>query len=220
MNKEQKNNEYVEAVPGPAFEISIEEYEKMLNSKDNQNHELLEKYEKFFNKIKNEENKAKKENKMKKEFSYVMIKPEFADNPGIIKVIRNRLIAAGLDIAIEGYVEYDKEAAQKHYAEHIGKGFYQELEDYITSGKAYGMVVVGADVIAKVRKLVQRDKKAGLQEGDIRYDIPKIFDLPVDMTKNIIHASDCPESAKKEVRIFKELREKRMKKHKDDIENN
>ena len=206
MSKEQKNNEFVEAVPGPAFTISREEYEKLLNSnKTKQNRELLEKYRKFFSKISKKENKG---DKMEKEFCYVMIKPGVANNKGVIKVIRDRLIAAGLTIGEEGYVLYDVESAQEHYAEHIGKKFYQELEDYITSGKAYGMIVYGKDAIKIVRSLVQKDKAAGLQPGDIRFDIPKMFGIPMDLTKNIIHASDCIESAKKESKIFKRLRHK------------
>ena len=142
---------------------------------------------------------------MKIEESYVMVKPEFAESVEAIKEIKSRLLKSDLFIRQEGFVRYDKDAAQRHYEEHIGKGFYQELEDYITSGKAYGMVVVGEDVINKVRYLVQRDKKAGLQKGDIRYDIPKMLNREFDMTKNVIHASDKPESAKKEIEIFNEL---------------
>lgn len=70
------------------------------------------------------------------------------------------------------------------------------------------MVVKGKGAIAKIRTLVQKDKKLGLQEGDIRFDIPKEYGFPIDMTKNVIHASDCEELAKREIMIYKELKEK------------
>ena len=144
----------------------------------------------------------------KKEVSYVMVKPEFADNEFAILEIRKRLREAGLKILDAAFICYDKESARRHYAEHVGKGFYQELEDYITSGKAYGMVVEGKNAIEVIRNLVQKDKKIGLQPGDIRYDIPKEYHFPIDMTKNVIHDSDCQESAKREIMIYKELKEK------------
>lgn len=68
-----------------------------------------------------------------------MVKPEFADNEFAILEIRKRLREAGLKILDAAFICYDKESARRHYAEHVGKGFYQELEDYITSGKAYGV---------------------------------------------------------------------------------
>lgn len=144
----------------------------------------------------------------KKEVSYVMVKPEFANNEFVVLEIRKRLRDAGLKILDASYVYYDKDAARKHYAEHINKGFYQGLEDYITSGKAYGMIVEGKNAISVIRNLVQKDKKIGLQEGDIRYDIPTIYNFPIDTTKNVVHASDCEESAKHEILIYRELKEK------------
>ena len=82
------------------------------------------------------------------------------------------------------------------------------MEDYITSDIAYGMVVEGENAIARIRKLVQRDKEAGLQPGDIRYDIPAMLNQKTDMTKNVIHASDKIESAIKEIAIFESLQQK------------
>ena len=154
---------------------------------------------------------------MKIEESYVMIKPEFADFDEVIRKIRGKILAQNLIIRQEGFVKYDKKAAQKHYEEHLEKPFYQELEDYITSGKVYGMVVVGDNVINKIRYIVQKDKKAGLQKGDIRYDIPKMLNREFDMTKNVIHASDKPESARKEIAIFDDLLYNKIYKQKDEL---
>jgi len=147
--------------------------------------------------------------------TYVMIKPGFADHQNVIYEIKKRILQARLDIVKFGYVKYSVSDARKHYEEHLGKSFYPELENYITSGKAYGMIVCGDNAIAKIRLLVQRDKAKGLQKGDIRYDIPKMLHETPDTTKNVIHASDKEESAEKEIKIFNSLLKKYNK-----IENN
>lgn len=141
-----------------------------------------------------------------KQTSYVMIKPGFANHLKVISEIRYRILNEGLNIIDAGYVRYSVKDARKHYEEHLGKSFYQELEDYITSDKAYGMVVSGEDAISKIRFLVQKDKSKGLQSGDIRFDIPKMLKEEPDMTKNVIHASDSEKSAEKEIKIFKSLK--------------
>ena len=112
-----------------------------------------------------------------------------------------------LRICEEGVVQYDTESAHQHYEEHVGKQFYDELEKYITSGKAYGIVVKGVDAIKKIRTLVQKNKES-LQKGDIRFDIPKMLGIEPDKTKNVIHASDSQKSAEKEIKIFESLRAK------------
>ncbi len=137
------------------------------------------------------------------EKSYVMVKPEFANYRDIINEIRARLIKNGLSIIKEGYVQYDEKSAKRHYAEHVGKDFYPELEKYITSDKAYGMIVGGENAIAKIRLLVGATKNPA--EGTIRYDIPKELGLPLRVTQNVVHASDSENSAKKEIEIFENI---------------
>ena len=80
------------------------------------------------------------------ETSYVMVKPQFANHPEIIEEIKTQLINKSnnsLNIKKEAYIRYTIEDAQKHYAEHIGKDFYPNLEQYITSDIAYGMIIEG-----------------------------------------------------------------------------
>ena len=138
------------------------------------------------------------------EKSYVMIKPEFANHPWIIKEVQNRLEKVGLQIVCAGFVNYTAKEARVHYAEHVEKSFYPELEDYIVSDKAYGMVVEGEDVIKRVRFIVNGPEKAP-SAGSIRYDIPKLMGRELDITKNVIHASDKPESEEIEERVFRSL---------------
>lgn len=138
------------------------------------------------------------------EQSYVMVKPEFANNTWVICEVKDRLLDAGMKIVGEGYVQYDPERAKLHYHEHVGKDFYPELQNYITSDKAYGMIVEGKDAIVKVRSIVGATKNP--VEGTIRYDIPQMLGIKRRITQNVVHASDSEESAKNEIKIFKELK--------------
>ena len=138
------------------------------------------------------------------EKSYVMIKPEFANYDWVIKEVRNRLEAVGLRITCAGFVNYTPEEAKQHYFEHVEKSFYPELESYIVSDKAFGMIVEVENVIKRVRYIVNGPEKAP-SPGSIRYDIPKLLGRELDMTKNVIHASDKPESEAIEEKIFRGL---------------
>jgi len=138
------------------------------------------------------------------EKSYVMIKPEFANYDWVIKEVRKRLEDAGLRITCAGFVNYTRDDAKVHYAEHVEKSFYLELEDYIVSDKAFGMIVEGENVIKRVRYIVNGPEKAP-SAGSIRYDIPKLLGRELDITKNVIHASDKPESEEAEEKLFRAL---------------
>ena len=155
-----------------------------------------------------------------KEVSYVMVKPHFANHQNVIDYVKTRLTEElGLTIEKEAFVKYDRTTAQKHYAEHFrgsyenAKGFYKELEDYITSDVTYGMKVSGEDVIAKVRSItgstIKIDKETGAEilpaQGTIRYEVPIMLGEKHGMTENVLHASDKPESAEAELEIFEEL---------------
>lgn len=138
------------------------------------------------------------------EKSYVMVKPGFANDEKIIDAIKAIFKSVRLEIVEDGFVRYDKESAAKHYCEHVEKPFYPELEEYITSDKAFGMIVEGEDAIKTIRKVV--GKTDGSEKGTIRNSFPKIFGVQADKTKNIVHASDSVENAEKEIKIFQGLR--------------
>lgn len=142
-----------------------------------------------------------------KEISYVMIKPGFAHHPKVVKEIRKRINEAGLEITKSSYIKYTEEDAKKHYAEHVGKSFYPGLEEYITSDIAFGMVVEGENAISTIRYMVEREK-GKVQPGEIRYDIPMMINEPIDRRRNVIHASDCVESALNEIAVFDSICER------------
>lgn len=143
------------------------------------------------------------------EKSYVMIKPEFANNNKVIVEVKARLQNAGLKIIKESFVWYDVNHARKHYAEHVGKDFYPSLESYITSDKAYGMIVEGENAIEKIRSLAGATKSP--QIGTLRYDIPVMLNIKPNITKNVVHSSDSKDSADKEIAIFEQLINKAQK---------
>lgn len=138
------------------------------------------------------------------EKSYVMIKPEFANHDWIIEEVTERIEKEGLTILASGFVKYDKTAARVHYSEHLEKGFYPELEEYIISDIAYGMIVEGENAIKRIRLVVNGPEKKP-SVGSIRYDIPTRMGRELDITKNVIHASDKPESEMVEELVFKAL---------------
>ena len=141
------------------------------------------------------------------EKSYVAMKPGFTDEV-VIQEVMNRLLNEGLTILTGAFVQYTPEDCQVHYAEHFrgsyenAKPFYPELEEYMSSGLVYGMVVVGEDAISKIRAIVGGRNP---EPGTIRHDIPKMLGQEVDLTKNVIHASSCPEDAENEIELFKKL---------------
>lgn len=140
------------------------------------------------------------------EKSYVMIKPEFANKPEVVQEIKKQLISKSnnsLTILKGEYIKYSSEDAKKHYAEHVGKDFYPNLEDYITSDIAYGMIVEGENAIATIRSIVGATKNPA--EGTIRFEIPKMLGWELRLTQNVIHASDSSSSAEREIEIFENI---------------
>ena len=140
------------------------------------------------------------------EKSYVMVKPEFANHPEVINEVKNQLLTKAknkLTILKAEYIRYTAEDAKKHYIEHIGKDFYPNLENYITSDIAYGMIIEGENAIAEIREIIGSTKNPA--EGTIRYEIPKMLGLELRITENVVHASDSTVSAEKEIAIFEDI---------------
>lgn len=140
------------------------------------------------------------------EKSYVMVKPEFANKPEVVEEVKKQLCEKAkskLTILKGEYIRYQKEDAKKHYAEHVGKDFYPNLERYITSDIAYGMIVEGENAIAEIRAVVGSTKNPA--EGTIRYEIPKMLGLELRITENVVHASDSVAAAEREIAIFEDM---------------
>jgi nucleoside-diphosphate kinase len=127
--------------------------------------------------------------------TYVMIKPD-AVRRGLVGRILTRFEQAGLAIERLEYGLVSAEEAAANYIEHEGKPFYPGLISYITSGPVVKMVLSGEGAVAVCRKLMGATNPAEAAPGTIRGDYGLFLD------ENVIHGSDSPESAQREIGIF------------------
>ena len=129
------------------------------------------------------------------EQTLVIVKPDGVQR-GLIGEIIGRLERRGLKIVALGLRVIDRELAERHYAEHVGKPFYAGLVEYIGSGPSVLLVLEGPDAIRVTRQTVGKTNPAEAAPGTIRGD------LGLMTGRNLIHASDGPESAAREVGLF------------------
>ncbi|KUK48290.1 MAG: Nucleoside diphosphate kinase [Actinobacteria bacterium 66_15] len=127
--------------------------------------------------------------------TYCMIKPD-AVARGLIGRIVGRFEDVGLIVERMELGVVTPEQAAANYAEHEGKPFYNGLVEYITSGPVVKMVLSGPDAVPVVRKLMGATNPKEAAPGTIRGD----YGLTLDA--NIVHGSDSPESAEREIAIF------------------
>jgi len=132
------------------------------------------------------------------ERTFVAIKPD-AVQRGLIGEILQRFEKKGFKILGLKFVLLDRETAEEHYAEHIGKPFYEKLVNFITSGPIVVMVIKGKNAVEVSRRMMGATDPSKADNGTIRADYAQI------MERNIIHGSDSAESAEREIKIhFKE----------------
>jgi nucleoside-diphosphate kinase len=132
---------------------------------------------------------------MPNELSFAMLKPGIVQRR-LVGEILARIEKKGLDIVALKLMKIDRKLARTHYIEHEGKDFYEPLVNYIISGPVVAMVVSGDDAVSLLRKLCGATKVEEALPGTIRGDY-------ADHTrKNVIHASDGVESAKREIGLF------------------
>jgi nucleoside-diphosphate kinase len=127
--------------------------------------------------------------------TYVMIKPD-AVARGLVGRIVGRFEDTGLTIERMEYGMVTAEQAAANYREHEGKPFYDGLVAYITSGPVVKMVLSGEDAVVVCRKLMGATNPRDAAPGTIRGDFGLVMDA------NVIHGSDSPESAAREIAIF------------------
>ena len=126
----------------------------------------------------------------------VIAKPDAVER-GLTGAIVARLEAKGLRLVAAELRTIDRETASRHYGEHEGKAFYESLVAFITRGPALLLVVEGQeDTPAVVRTLMGATNPRSAAPGTIRGD------LATDLTENLVHGSDSPESATREIGLF------------------
>ncbi|SHM55878.1 nucleoside diphosphate kinase [Caldanaerovirga acetigignens] len=129
------------------------------------------------------------------EKTFVMIKPDGV-NRGLIGSILQRYEQKGLKLVAAKLTKVSKELAEEHYREHSSKPFFNELVEYITSGPVFAMVLEGENAIKLVRLLNGATKVEEALPGTIRGD------FATSTTHNLVHASDSPESAYREIKLW------------------
>ncbi len=129
------------------------------------------------------------------EKTLVLIKPD-AFGKGHTGDILKIYEAAGFKIVAAKVMQMDKKIAAIHYAEHVEKSFYPELVEFMTGAPLMALVLGGENVIERVREINGATNPAKAAEGTIR----KLY--AENVTKNAVHASDGPESAAREIKIF------------------
>jgi nucleoside-diphosphate kinase len=129
------------------------------------------------------------------EQTLVLVKPD-AMTRALAGEILGRLERRGLVVRAARLVRVDRELAERHYEEHREKPFFGELVEFITSGPTLALVVEGEGAIATMRKTIGATNPADADPGSIRGD------LASSMPNNLIHGSDSPESAQREVALW------------------
>lgn len=129
------------------------------------------------------------------ERTFVAIKPDGVKR-GLIGTIIDRIENKGYKIVGLKMLHPTLEIAEQHYAEHLGKPFYQPLVNYITSGPIIAMVVEGRNVIEGMRHMMGSTVPNDAQVGTIRADFAQTKEY------NTIHGSDSEESAQREIGIY------------------
>lgn len=129
------------------------------------------------------------------EKTLVLVKPDGVQR-GLIGEILTRLERRGLKLVGMKFMQMSSDLASAHYEAHVGKPFYPGLVSYITSGPIVAMVWEGKDAIQIVRTTMGATNAGTATPGTIRGD------LAVEIGRNLVHGSDGPESAAREVSLF------------------
>ena len=129
------------------------------------------------------------------ERSLILIKPD-AVQRRLAGEILKRIELRGFMLRGGKLIHVDRELGETHYAEHREKPFFGELVDFITSGPTWALVVEGEGAIATMRMTIGATNPADAQPGSIRGDLASA------MPDNLVHGSDSPESAEREIALW------------------
>jgi nucleoside-diphosphate kinase len=129
------------------------------------------------------------------ERTLVLIKPD-AVQRGLAGDILARFERRGLAVRAARFLQVDRELAERHYAEHAEKPFFGELVEFITSAPTLALALEGESAISVVRTTMGATNPKDAAPGTIRGD------LALAMPDNLVHGSDSPESAERELRLW------------------
>lgn len=129
------------------------------------------------------------------ERTLIIIKPDGVQRALVGDVIK-RFEARGLRLAGMKLIQISRPTAEEHYAEHKGKGFYEGTVTYMTSAPVVVMVLEGPDAIAAARATMGATNPLNAAPGTIRAD------FGLNISRNLIHGSDKPETAEREIKLY------------------
>ncbi len=132
---------------------------------------------------------------MATESTFVMVKPDGVRR-GLVGEVISRLERKGMTLDKMRMLTIDDDLASRHYAEHVDKPFYGELAAFITSGPVIAMQWSGESAVVVARTLMGTTNPAEAAPGTIRGDFGMII------TENIVHGSDSPTSAERELGLY------------------
>ena len=132
---------------------------------------------------------------MATERTLVLVKPDGVRR-GLVGEVVGRLESKGLKLVALELRTLDRATAEQHYAEHAARPFFGELVDFITGGPLVALVVEGPNAVAGTRRLMGVTNPVEASPGSIRGD------FALEIGQNLVHGSDSPESAAREIGIF------------------
>ncbi|MSZ66697.1 MAG: nucleoside-diphosphate kinase [Actinobacteria bacterium] len=133
------------------------------------------------------------------ERTLILVKPDGVRRSLVGEVV-NRIERKGYEVVGLKMITPTREILEKHYAEHEGKPFYEPLLEFMLSGPIVAMIAQGNRVIEGFRKLAGTTDPTTAEPGTIRGDLAR--DQGTKVVQNIVHGSDSPESAAREIAIF------------------
>ena len=136
---------------------------------------------------------------MSTEKTLILVKPDGVAR-GLVGEVISRIEAKGYAIDSLRMLQADRALLEKHYAEHVGKPFYEPLVEFMMSGPIVAVVASGNRVIEGFRSLAGVTDPTVAAPGTIRGDLAR--DQGTKVVQNIVHGSDSPESAAREIQIF------------------
>jgi nucleoside-diphosphate kinase len=129
------------------------------------------------------------------ETTFIMVKPDGVKR-GLIGEVIGRFERQGLKLTKIRLLTIDEELARRHYSEHLERPFFPELLEFITMGPVVAMEWTGESAVAVARTVMGATDPKKADPGTIRGD------LGLAVTQNIVHGSDSPESAARELKLF------------------
>jgi nucleoside-diphosphate kinase len=136
---------------------------------------------------------------MSSQQTLILVKPDGVKR-GLVGEVIARVERKGYKVSNLKMLTADKSILAKHYAEHEGKPFYEPLMEFMMSGPIVAIIAEGERVIEGFRKLAGTTDPTMAEPGTIRGDLAR--DMGTKVVQNIVHGSDSPESAEREIKIF------------------